>query len=145
LQYETCKKTVCPPPKIIGCQVSNSLIISTKNVQNVGSIIDSALNGGANQIEFISFVLSNTSIFEFQVLTEATQRAIKKANSVASTIGETIVSISSVQENQFSSSPSSSSKMEAPVTPTSIEVGLVQISATVTIEALSQQKHSKNV
>jgi len=120
--------------KIRGCQVSNSLIISTKNVKNVGSIIDNAITAGANQINFLSFILSDCSQYESEVYLLATKNAVKKVNQVASAIGGSISYISSIQENQMPSTQVYYSAREAS-TPTSIEVGLLQISGSVTIEA----------
>jgi len=55
-------------------------------------------------------------------------------------MGGSLVSILSVVEEQYQS-PSPGLQFSKQVgTATSIQVGLVQISATVTIEALSQQK-----
>jgi len=140
LKYSECQETVCPPPQIIGCEVSNTLTISTGNLKNVGSIMDEAINAGANEIDFISFVLSNSSKYESIAISRATQSAIRQAKTVAIKMGGTLVSILSIVEEQYQS-PSPGLQFSKQVgTATSIQVGLVQISATVTIEALSQQK-----
>jgi len=137
-QYQECLQPICPPPKIIGCEVDNSLLISTQNLNDLGSIIDAAISAGANQVDLNSFVLSNSSIYQFQALTQATQFALKKIDTLASKFNESVVSISSFLEDQFTSYNPSPFLKATPTSPTSIQVGLIQISSTVTIQALLQ-------
>lgn len=70
-----------------GYAVRNILEIRTSNLDRVGSIIDAAVNAGANVVELISFDVSNREFYYQQALNMAVMNAIKKAKSIAMNLG----------------------------------------------------------
>lgn len=70
-----------------GYSVRNILEIRTSNLDRVGSIIDTAVDAGANAVELISFDVSNREYYYQQALNIAIMNAMQKAKSIAMNIG----------------------------------------------------------
>ncbi|WP_312813471.1 SIMPL domain-containing protein [Sedimentibacter sp.] len=66
-----------------GFSVRNILEIRTNNLDMAGSIIDTAVNLGANVVELISFDVSNREYYYQQALNAAIRDAIQKSKSIA--------------------------------------------------------------
>jgi uncharacterized protein len=88
------------PPKIVGYNARNSVIVTMTDLQGVGAVIDAASRAGANSIDGISFALKQTSPARGQALAEATQQAMNKANSIAQALGGHVLRV--VEENEGS-------------------------------------------
>lgn len=86
------------PPKIMGYDARNSIIVTTGDLKNVGAVIDAASRAGANSIDGISFVLKQTSPARGQALADATQQAMNKARSIAQALGGHVLRV--VEENE---------------------------------------------
>lgn len=65
-----------------GYQVRNILEFKTKDLDQVGAIIDTAVNNGANVIDLIGFEVSNFELYYQSALTMAVKNAMNKANSI---------------------------------------------------------------
>ncbi len=70
-----------------GYNVRNILEIETSNMNQVGMVIDTAVNNGANLVELISFKVSDTEYIYQQALNLAVENAIQKAKSIAMNLG----------------------------------------------------------
>ncbi|HHZ01267.1 MAG TPA: SIMPL domain-containing protein [Sedimentibacter sp.] len=70
-----------------GYSVNNILEIRTNNLDAAGSIIDAAVNAGANVVDLITFDVSNREYYYRQALNMAIMNAIKKAESIAVNLG----------------------------------------------------------
>lgn len=70
-----------------GFDVRNILEIRTPNIDKAGTIIDTAVNSGANVVELISFDVSNREYYYQQALNMAVMNAIQKAKSIAMNLG----------------------------------------------------------
>ena len=66
-----------------GYSVRNILEIKTNNIDEVGTIIDTAVNVGANIVLSISFELSEPERYYQQALTLAVDQAIQKARTIS--------------------------------------------------------------
>lgn len=66
-----------------GFSVRNILEIRTNNLDMAGSIIDTAVNSGANVVELISFDVTNREYYYQQALNAAIRDAIQKSKSIA--------------------------------------------------------------
>lgn len=62
-----------------GYEVINSLKVVVRNIDDVGKIIDTAVNNGANNIENISFIVSDKSKYYDEALILAVEDAQNKA------------------------------------------------------------------
>jgi hypothetical protein len=84
--------------QIIGYRVENTITVTTKVLDNAGPIIDTATSAGANQVNSISFQLSDETQkqLQSQALTLACQNAKEKANTVANALGVSIVGVKTI-------------------------------------------------
>ena len=70
-----------------GYSVTNSLLINIRDLDNVGSIIDTATENGANQISSLEFKLKDQDAHYNKVLQMALQNAHGKAHALATSLG----------------------------------------------------------
>ena len=101
------------PPKIKGYEVSNTIEITLEGFNpedlstNCSTIIGKALESGANNINRLHFYIKNKSPLEKEALTQATQAAIQRAETLASAAGVKLKRIASL----------STQPMQVPPTP----------------------------
>jgi len=93
--------------KVIGWRASQTLKVKTTEMGKVGTIVDIAVNNGANQINNINFGLSEAKEQEFkqQALAEATKNAKSKAETIADSLDVKLGKIKSVSESSFRYAP----------------------------------------
>lgn len=112
------------------------------DISRAGSIIDLAVQSGANSVSSISFGLTDSKELEVrkQALTEASSVAKTKADSIAQGLGITFGKVSSVSESSFYYTPnyktfdtSMASGSAASQAPTPISAGDVEVSASVNV------------
>lgn len=77
---------------LIGFQVRNSLIVTVKDIEKVGDVIDAALFAGANEIDDVMFTVSDSRQAELrdEAIADAARRTSADAASVADAMGVTI-------------------------------------------------------
>lgn len=68
-------------PTITGYMVSNRLMVTVNDTEKVGDIIDIAVNAGANEVQSVSFTLSDDAKQELRA--QALENAVKAARSDA--------------------------------------------------------------
>lgn len=85
----------------IGYRVSNQITITTKEIDKVGQLIDSAVLAGANQVNNVSFTLSKDGIAQIrlQALALAIEDAQARATAIANKLDLTIVGVAYVSES----------------------------------------------
>lgn len=89
-----------------GYTVRNILEIRTNKVSQVGAIIDTAVEMGANIVESISFELSNPQLYYQRALNLAINDAIQKAKSIAENLHIKLFSVPThIVENSASPAP----------------------------------------
>lgn len=119
-----------------GYSVRNIFEIRMQNLEQVGTVIDTAVAAGANVVEFINFEVSNLDMFYQQALNLAVRNAIQKAKSISLSLGININLIPvKITENSNPPIPLSatySSRGEMFATP--VEPGDKEIVATVIAE-----------
>ena len=89
--------------KVVGWRATQTLKIKTTDLSKVGSIVDAAVNGGANQISNINFGLSKEKEQEAktQALAEATKVAKEKAETIAASLDVRLGKIKRVSESNY--------------------------------------------
>jgi uncharacterized protein YggE len=119
-----------------GYNVRNILEIRISNMDQIGTVIDMAVNSGANVVESIRFEVSEPDFYYNQALNLAVLNAYEKAKSIEETLGITINPIPTLITENSSSvipfTPMYSLREAMPVTP--IEAGNTIIEASVTVE-----------
>lgn len=94
--------------KIQFYRASNTVLLTTTNVENVGSAIDDALGAGANDVSGLYFQLSDElrSDIRTELLSEAGANAKEKAEAMAKGLGLSVGSVKTVSEgNVYFPSP----------------------------------------
>jgi len=85
------KKPGMPAPKIIGYRISNSVVITVREVTKVGELIDMVVKTGVNEIGGLSFEISDpvSTLRDLrrQALTDAREKAEEVAKEVEMTLG----------------------------------------------------------
>lgn len=87
--------------KVIGWRAEQTLKVKTTDLTKVGTIVDVAVNNGANQINNINFGLSQEKEQEYkkQALSNAAKNAKEKAEILAESLGAKLGKIKSVSES----------------------------------------------
>ena len=81
--------------KIIAYRVNNSLHVTTQQLGKIGDIIEKAT--GANQVQSVSFGLSNPRAYREQAITQAMNNAKQDAHILVAASGDTIARTLSLQ------------------------------------------------
>lgn len=125
-----------------GFRATNAFVVSTKNLESVGSLLDVGVQAGATNVESISFELSDAK--EREVKTDALRRAAtnarEKANALAEGSGVRISKVRTITENSYYVQPfyrsdvmSMKAEAAGAPAPTPISPGQVQVSAQVSV------------
>lgn len=124
-------------------QVSNSVVVHTKSIDKIGTMIDKAIALGATDVNSLNFSVSNYEVQCNDLLTLAAKKASARANAVAKTVPTTLAGIRSMD---VSCSTSNSSRpqykmlmanrammmdSEAAGSSTTIESGVIKVFANV--------------
>ena len=80
-------------------EVSNRVIVKTKSINNIGKMIDKAINAGASRVDNLSFSVSNYETQCNELITIASQKAKSRAESTALALGTNIDGISTINTN----------------------------------------------
>ena len=84
-------------------RLTHTLKVTTTDIDDVGTLLDTAVDAGANGVDRVSFGLTKT--LEAKVRDDALKKAAvaakDKAKSIASSTGVTLGKITSIQENNF--------------------------------------------
>ena len=92
---------------VVGWRATQILKIKTTDLTKVGTIVDVAVENGANQINNINFGLSVEKENEYKTLAlaEATKNAKEKAETIASSLDVKLKGIKSVSESGYYARP----------------------------------------
>jgi len=93
------------PPRISGYEARNSVTITTRQLDNVGAVIDAATQAGANNVEGVNFVLREGNPARRETLAEATKQAMGKAETMAQALGGRVVRVVEQREGGFENRP----------------------------------------
>ncbi|RXE55151.1 hypothetical protein ABH15_13100 [Methanoculleus taiwanensis] len=124
-------------------RVTNTVRVTLDEVNRVGEIIDIAIANGANRVNHIEFTVSDDRQQELrsQALTAAVQQARGDADAVAAALGKTIIDVKEVNVGgsyipvmyDAARSYYSGAAEKAMGVPTPIEVGEMDVTATVSV------------
>lgn len=112
-------------------QVQNKIEITTKNLEQVGKIVDIAVKAGANQVQGIRFDLADKQDLQLQALGNAIKQARTKAEVMAAAAGVELGGIISLNEDYGSYAPmyetavmraQSLSSVDTSITPGDVEI-----------------------
>jgi uncharacterized protein YggE len=127
-----------PPPgqsaTIIGYMVTNTVEVTLTDLSQVGKVIDTAIQSGANRVQGISFDVQDRNPVIAQALKSASGSARAQADAIASGLNVHTGAVLHASEgvNTAIPIPLGAAASAAPTTP--IETGLVVVQASVTLE-----------
>ncbi len=127
-------------PEITGYTASNTIEIRTRDLADVGAVIDAAVQSGANTIHGLHFLLRDDRAVRAQALQEATRKARAHAEAMADAAGLKIVRVLSIEQGEAAwIRPVRELRMaaaaEVAAPPTPIEPGGVEVRVNVTLTA----------
>jgi uncharacterized protein YggE len=126
-------------PEIVGYTATNVLHIQTGALENVGKLIDVAMQSGANTIQRLSFTLKDEHSAQVQALRLASTKAKAKAEAMADALGLKIIRVLSVTEGDRGIRPivmPRVAQMEAQAAaPTPVEAGTIEVRSSVSLTA----------
>jgi hypothetical protein len=131
-------------PEIVGYTATNVLHIQTGGLENVGKLIDAAMQSGANTIQRLLFTLKDEQSAQIQALRLASTKARTKAEEMANVLGLKIVKVLAVTEGERGVRPMMASQprlaqMDA-AAPTPVEPGTIEVRSTVSLTAEVEPK-----
>ena len=118
-------------PTIIGYTASNTVQVTTINLNLVGPLIDAANQAGANNVSGISFSLQDPDPVLQQALGKASKQALVHASAIAQGLGAKTGAVISAQEGARVTPIFGDVGATATTTP--VQTGTVSVSATVTV------------
>jgi uncharacterized protein YggE len=86
------------PTEEVNHHVETSMAVTVRNIGELSGMIDAGLAAGANNINGISFQISDTSMLETQARTMAIEDANDRAREIAMTMGLNLGQILSISE-----------------------------------------------
>lgn len=84
---------------VLGYRSYTDLQVTTKDIDNTGKYIDTALKAGATGTNGVDFSVADQSLFYGQALQTAVKNAEKSAQSIAQAYGKQLGAVTSVTEN----------------------------------------------
>jgi len=131
--------------KIVGYQTTNTILVTVKDLDATGSVIDAAVDAGANNVSGVRFTLSRQmqDSLRTEALKEAGQNAREKATSIAEGLGISISQVYSASENSGYSYPTYYKSLDYATAgvgaedsraPTPITPGDVEFSASIYVQ-----------
>jgi uncharacterized protein YggE len=123
-------------------RVTNTLLVTLKDINRVGEVIDVTIGSGANRVNYISFTLSDEKQKELrsQALEDAVLNARADADAVTQAMGLSILGVKEVsvgggntpmRYDNYAYAETAAGPMSTP-----IEIDTVDVSATVSITYL---------
>ena len=85
-------------PKITGYHVTNIVTVKVRNIANVGKVLDTAIEAGANSINSVMFTVDNPAKAQDEARTLAVKDAMAKAQTLATAAGVKVGKINVISE-----------------------------------------------
>lgn len=102
IHYEREPKAVMPEGPVVESQgtyrVSNMLRVTVRDVETAGEVVDAAVEAGANQVQGVTFTVSDENVWQGQAREKAFSDAEARAAELARLAGAELGSVQSVSE-----------------------------------------------
>ena len=122
-------------PRLVGYEASNNLSIRVRSFDKLGSLLDSLVTSGANQIRGVELTIAEPGPLRDQARSAAMKDAIRKAEILADAAGVRIVRLFSAAEEAADAPRPIAMRMTADAAqraPVPVEAGEQEIRARVT-------------
>jgi len=122
-------------PTVTGYEVRNIVRVTLNDVMNIDEVIDAATAAGANRVEGVRFSLRDEAAAHADAMRRAAATARAQADTLASALGVRVVRVLSASEESPPIRPFAevSAAQRGGQSGTPIEIGTIDISATVTL------------
>jgi uncharacterized protein len=120
------------PSKIIGYRVGNDIRVTIRDFAKAGAVLDKVIGAGANQVNGISFELSDRAGPADQALKAAVAEATRKAGLMAEAAGLKLVRLVSLTTQETRPVPYGAAPMAMMKAAVPIMAGQQQVTANVT-------------
>ena len=77
-------------------EVSNRVVLKTKSIDKVGTIIDKAIKAGATNVENLSLSVSDYDAQCNDLISNATKKALTRANAIAGALSTSIIGLNNI-------------------------------------------------
>jgi uncharacterized protein YggE len=116
-----------------GYRVTNNLRITVKDMKSIGTIIDTAIENGANVVYNVNFTIEEKDIYYKKALSLALINAVEKAKSIEKTLNVEVhlTPIKIVEEPAGNIQARDAYAIKAPASPTPIMAGELEVRAKV--------------
>jgi uncharacterized protein len=121
------------PPSIVGYTATNTVLVTTIDLNLIGPLIDIANQAGANNVGGVTFGLQDSDPSMQQALGKAAKQALAHAGAIAAGLGGKTGAVVSAQESGTVVPYGPMAASAGAGTPTPIAAGAVTVSATVTV------------
>ena len=126
------------PGVVQGYQANNSVQVKLRNLDQVGSVVDTITAAGANRVDGISFAVEQIEAPKGQARGIAMQNARTKADQLASLAGLRVVGVKAIQESDASSNPprpqpARADAFNTAAPPPPVEPGTQEVATQVTV------------
>lgn len=78
-----CRGGICPPPKIGGYSISQTVSVKTKNFDKASEVLGGVVEKGANSVSSLELTVDDRTTLENQARAEAMKKAREKAKTLA--------------------------------------------------------------
>jgi uncharacterized protein YggE len=121
-------------PMVTGYEVRNIVRVTLNDLMKIDEVIDAATAAGANRVEGVRFSLSDEAQTRATAIRQAAAAARAEARTLASALGVRVVRVLSASEESPPIRPFAElSAQRVGQTGTPIEIGSIDITATVTL------------
>lgn len=100
-QYYECRAGACPPPVIIGYNVTQSVLVKVRDFEKIGDMLSGVVQKGANSVSQLSFVTDDPTKVKSLAREEAIKKAKDKAKEVADAAGFKIGKLIAIDEGGY--------------------------------------------
>jgi len=118
---------------VVGYTATNSVSATVRNLAKIGSIIDAAVDAGANQVSGPNLVRSSATALYRTALRAAVADARGKARTIAAATGLHIRRITDVSESSAAPPPTPLTAKATADAATPVETGSTLVEATITV------------
>jgi len=131
---------VCPPPRIVGYTIRQTVAVKARDFTKVGAILSGVVTRGANSVSQLSFTVDDPSAVESEARGKALAQAAAKARAVAAAGGFRLGRLIGIDENGGGPMPyyakgfGGDVEMAAPAVPApAIEPGINEFRVSLTL------------
>jgi uncharacterized protein YggE len=129
-------------PVINGYTAANTVEVTLDDLSLVSKMIDHSTQAGANNIQRLEYKLKDPRVARGKALREAAEVAKVNAEAIAAGLGMKVVRVLSAEEATSEEEVGAYKRAAAPPAPpaaqavaTPVEIGMIEVSATVTLRA----------